>query len=59
MNWPEVLLHVVGGDYVGGASESIQQTVFEAENGRGSYDGRLRVNATSDLLALGLGTVEL
>ena len=50
MNWVIALLHVVGCEDVGHASQLVEKTVFEAEKGCRSHDRSLWKNIPNHLL---------
>lgn len=55
----EALLHVVRGDDVGDVGQAVEEAVFEAEHGGWADNGGLGIDVANDLLAAGLGAVEL
>ena len=56
---PEALGHVVGGQDVGGAGQTVEKAVLEAEHGRGPHDGGLGEDVAGDGLAVVLCLVEV
>ena len=54
MNGPIALLHVVGSEKIGHASQSMEETVFETEDWCGSNDCCFREDTADDFLASSL-----
>lgn len=51
VNWPETLLHVVGGEEIRHAGKLVQEIVFEAEHGSRSHNRGFGVNLASHFLS--------
>jgi hypothetical protein len=51
---PEALLHAVGSEDVGEASELVKKVVLESEHRGGANNGRLRVDVADNFLTPGL-----
>lgn len=51
VNWPEALLHVVGGEKVRYASKLVKKVVFKTEHGSGPDDGGLGVDRAGHFLS--------
>ena len=51
VNWPEALLHVVGGEKVRYASKLVKKVVFKSEHGSGPDDGGLGVDRADHFLS--------
>jgi len=58
MNGPVSLLHVVGREKVGDASQTDQEVILKTKDGRRPYDGRLGEDAPGYLLSPSLGGKE-
>lgn len=54
MDWPVALLHVVGSEQVGHASELVKEIVLETEHRGRADNGGLGVDIADDLLTPGL-----
>lgn len=54
VDWPVALLHVVGSEQVGHASELVKEVVLETEHRRRADDSGLGVDGANDLLTPGL-----
>lgn len=58
VNRPELLLQVVGCDDIGGARETVEESVLESKHRGGPDDGSFWEDIAHDLFALCLGAIE-